>query len=281
MSKKRIVFAFDLDGTLLTDGVNAHPETQDAIIKSYNQGHANIICTGRGLQKTLPLLKTIKGINYFVCSNGALFYDVEKDYYRVLGEVDKSIFNELFDYANTNNLILTIDTPDFNGSWSKNSDKNILPEWVSKQNKLSDKNPHFLKPLSALTSVLNNPESKITQMAIRNPLDSAQETTKHFQGRLKGKQKVFLTNSIYTDVNPLHTTKWYGLKTLLDYLKIDTHELYCFGDSGNDIEMLQNAHIGYAMGNGTNDAKLAADKIIGSNLTGAIGQVINEILEKN
>lgn len=279
MQNKRKVFAFDLDGTLLTDGVNTHPETQEAILKSYNLGHANIICTGRGLQKTLPLLKSIKGINYFVCSNGALFYDVEKDYYKVLGEVNKDIFNDLFDYAQAHDLILTIDTPEFNGAWSRNSDKNILPEWVKDQTKLTDKNSNFLKPYSDLEKVLKDNNSKVIQMALRNPLITAAETTKYFQNKLKDKQKVFLTNSIYTDVNPLGVTKWNGLSSLLDYLKINVHELYTFGDSGNDIEMLKNAHIGFAMGNATEEAKVAADRVIGSNLTGAIGQAINEILD--
>ena len=54
-----------------------------------------------------------------------------------------------------------------------------------------------------------------------------------------------------------------GLRILQQRWGIEDHEVVAFGDSGNDIEMLQAVGIGVAMGNATEDVKAAADVICG------------------
>lgn len=43
------------------------------------------------------------------------------------------------------------------------------------------------------------------------------------------------------------------------------HDMMAFGDGENDIEMLQAAGIGIAMGNAMAEVKAAADEVTGSN----------------
>ena len=47
----------------------------------------------------------------------------------------------------------------------------------------------------------------------------------------------------------------------MKHYNVDREDTIAFGDAGNDLEMLQFAGIGVAMGNGTQDAKQAADYI--------------------
>nr|WP_308435868.1 HAD hydrolase family protein [Mycoplasmopsis bovis] len=58
----------------------------------------------------------------------------------------------------------------------------------------------------------------------------------------KDKYSVYLTNRIYTDVNPLGISKWNGLKEFMRIYNMQDCIIYAFGDSSNDVEMLQNAH---------------------------------------
>jgi len=51
-----------------------------------------------------------------------------------------------------------------------------------------------------------------------------------------------------------------------------------FGDSGNDLQMLRGVGLGVCMGNGNEFAKEAADVIIDTNDTNAIGDKILEIV---
>nr|WP_307925245.1 hypothetical protein [Mycoplasmopsis bovis] len=54
-----------------------------------------------------------------------------------------------------------------------------------------------------MSKVANDSKSIITQVALRNPNEIANETTKYFNNLYKDKYSVYLTNRIYTDVNPL------------------------------------------------------------------------------
>lgn len=51
------------------------------------------------------------------------------------------------------------------------------------------------------------------------------------------------------------------MKNMLDYFNLTAEQCMAFGDGGNDVEMLEFAGIGVAMGNATAMAKEAADYI--------------------
>ncbi|NMB18614.1 MAG: HAD hydrolase family protein, partial [Erysipelothrix sp.] len=50
-----------------------------------------------------------------------------------------------------------------------------------------------------------------------------------------------------------------GIEFVLDLLKISWHQVIAFGDAENDMEMIQKAHIGVAMGNSISSLKEKAD----------------------
>lgn len=50
-----------------------------------------------------------------------------------------------------------------------------------------------------------------------------------------------------------------GILTYLEKTGIEKDEIMAFGDAENDIDMLEYAGIGIAMGNGGEDVKAAAD----------------------
>ncbi|WAM01937.1 HAD hydrolase family protein [Mycoplasmopsis felis] len=95
MNKNNWVFAFDLDGTLLQRNNKANEYTLDVLKKSKESGNINIVATGRGLAKTLPLLesKAIDHMDYLVCSNGTVIYDVKNKSSITLNSLDKNVFD--------------------------------------------------------------------------------------------------------------------------------------------------------------------------------------------
>lgn len=61
------------------------------------------------------------------------------------------------------------------------------------------------------------------------------------------------------EIMPKGYSKASGIRKMCDYLDIAHEDTYAFGDSANDIAMLQYVKHGVAMGNATEDVKEAAD----------------------
>ena len=66
---------------------------------------------------------------------------------------------------------------------------------------------------------------------------------------------------IFADVNVRGVDKATGMAEFAAHFGFANGETMAFGDGGNDVTMLQYAHIGVAMGNGNPEAKRAADYV--------------------
>ncbi|MBQ5430948.1 MAG: HAD family hydrolase [Lachnospiraceae bacterium] len=77
-----------------------------------------------------------------------------------------------------------------------------------------------------------------------------------------GDQYQFLIhNSEVVEMVPTGHDKGSGIRKVCEILNIPVGDTISFGDSVNDLDMLRQAGIGVAMGNGTEDAKAAADYV--------------------
>jgi len=74
--------------------------------------------------------------------------------------------------------------------------------------------------------------------------------------------------------------KAWGLQELLKRWDIKAEEIMAFGDSENDVEMLQLAGIAYAMENAYDKAKAVATNFAPSNSQAGVYQVLEDWLEK-
>ncbi len=71
---------------------------------------------------------------------------------------------------------------------------------------------------------------------------------------------IFHSTKVF-EIIPKGFSKASGIQKICEYLKIRREDTYAFGDSSNDLEMLQYAGYGISMGNGTIEAKRAADYV--------------------
>lgn len=68
-------------------------------------------------------------------------------------------------------------------------------------------------------------------------------------------------NPLFTDVVPKGSSKSVGIDKILEYYDIPLEGTMAFGDGGNDMQMLQHAGIGVAMGNAEDEVKEVADYV--------------------
>lgn len=80
--------------------------------------------------------------------------------------------------------------------------------------------------------------------------------------RVLGDKYSFMTNSKeYVELVPTGHNKATIIDKVCEKFGIDIKDTIAFGDGSNDLEMLEHAGIGIAMGNGCDEAKAAADMI--------------------
>ncbi|HHX79579.1 MAG TPA: HAD hydrolase family protein, partial [Acholeplasmataceae bacterium] len=63
------------------------------------------------------------------------------------------------------------------------------------------------------------------------------------------------------DILPIGSSKSIGMRKLAEHLKIDVKDIVAFGDGDNDYELIRDAGLGIAMGNGTEKVKAVADYV--------------------
>jgi len=68
-------------------------------------------------------------------------------------------------------------------------------------------------------------------------------------------------NPLFSDLIPADNSKAEGMKRILAYCGLTREESMSFGDGGNDIEMIEYAGVGVAMGNASNEVKAYADYV--------------------
>ncbi len=66
---------------------------------------------------------------------------------------------------------------------------------------------------------------------------------------------------VFTDIIPRTGGKAVGIQAMLEHLGLDFSQCAAFGDGGNDIEMLQAAGVGVAMGGSAVEVRQAADMV--------------------
>jgi len=71
--------------------------------------------------------------------------------------------------------------------------------------------------------------------------------------------------------------KGVGLTDLCARLDLPLEETVAAGDSANDLSMLRTAGLGVCMDNGTEDAKAAADRVIGDVREDGLAALIEEL----
>ncbi len=273
---KKYIFATDVDGTMLMDNGQVHPETLEAFKKAKDMGHIVVIATGRAITRTIPLLEKMPYANYFVCNNGAAVYDVDKKEAIILHGVNPQHYPIVKEFAERNNVVFKLHTDkDWIGEAEDNEEE--IPTKLTKE--LDEKIRQHIKDFPDDDKLFNG--QTITQLAIYGSADFCAFHYDEFKKMFSHDSSIFLTNSRYLDVNPKDRSKWEGLKELANKLDIPVTNIVTFGDSGNDYEMISGAgENGFALANSHRDLVAKIKPRIGSNNTNAIGVKVLEYIEK-
>lgn len=261
------LLAIDIDGTLLNPQGELTARTENALKRAKDKGIEIILATGRMCESGLVFAKKLGITAPSVFYNGAM----------VINPVTGKVYQK---QEVSGNFVTTVSAFFREKGW-------YLQKYIDDRLCVVDENDEHCKYYISIAKVkahsvgekfwtLNGASTKLLGCCDKpEDLNDMLRQTKEKFG-----QQLYVASSWKRFVelmNPL-VNKAHAVEFAASMLGIKQNEVACFGDSGNDVEMLRWAGLGVAMGNATSETKQAADVVAKSNAEDGLAQFIEELL---
>ncbi|TCP29771.1 hypothetical protein EV207_10863 [Scopulibacillus darangshiensis] len=265
---KRHLIAVDLDGTLLTDNKTILKRTKSALMKAMEKGHHVVISTGRPYRASKSYYHELGLKTPIVNFNGAYVHHPRNP--------DWGVYHTPLELDTARALIKTCENYDL---------ANIMVE-VKDDVYIRNPEPETLEAFNAgdpkvITGDVNNtlqdnPTCVLIQPHKQHVVSLIKDLEKHHADAVQQRSWGEPWNII--EVIRPGINKAVGLRRVAADLDIPAEHIIAFGDEDNDIDMLQYAGQGIAMGNAMDDIKKAADKVTATNEEDGIAQYLENEL---
>lgn len=257
--------AFDVDGTLFTSNKTISDQTKEAIAKAVSQGAAIAIASGRpiqGLKGIAAMLKVPLSSVYLIGYNGAIATHMEDQTILFSRPMDRTLTDQLFDYCknfdvsafvSTNQTMYASKADGFNIDYE--SSGNNLSITVMEDMKLIKEEVHKI--------LFSGHPEEIRRMLLDAQIQFGQLC------------ELSISAPFYLECNSKGINKAEALEAVCHKLEIEPKHVIAFGDAGNDLEMIEFAGYGVAMGNATDVVKEIANEVTSSHDDEGIAEVLN------
>jgi HAD superfamily hydrolase (TIGR01484 family) len=239
-----ILICSDLDGTLCEFGGKISNKNLEAIEYFIENGGRFSLSTGRSPHYAKKLEKSGLYCNApIIALNGSMIYDIQKE---------KILYQNPMDYDKISDIT------------------EFLKEYGSY---LNEAVYHSIDTVESFEDIIDKVLYKI--LFVCKDADSA----KIFRRALEEKYNkgFFVVNSWDAGVEILDekSTKGECILKMREFLEVD--KIICVGDYENDISMLLNADVSYAVSNAIPEVKAVATKVTVSNNESALAALISEL----
>lgn len=264
------LLVLDVDGTLLNDAKEISKRTLASLLKVQQMGVRIVLASGRPTYGLMPLAKTLELGNYggFIVSyNGCQIINAQN------GEIlfERRINPEMLPYlekkARKNGFAIFTYHDD---TILTNSPGN---EHIHAEAKLN--NLKIIKEEEFSTAVDFAP---CKCMLVSDDEEALTGLEEHWKRRLDGTLDVFRSEPYFLEVVPCGIDKANTLGALLSHLDITREEVIAIGDGVCDVNMLQIAGLGIAMGHSQDSVKVCADYVTASNEEDGVAQAVEKMI---
>lgn len=257
------LLALDIDGTLLDGKREMSDATADAVRHAAARGVVVTVCTGRSLPSAEEAVGHLPLNAPYVLNNGAMIYDVPSRRARYLRHLPNHLAMDAVRV--------------FRGIGFHPIVYGPLPEVQYFYYDSFDPDNHAFVDYAAQNAdrvhrvgdVCEYLRQDITCITVAERSERVRSRESHIREQLPDTEVVFEISPwdrcyhVIT-VMPSGVSKGDGLRRLAQLLGIDLAEVMAVGDNLNDLEMLDAAGLGVAMGNGTPEVRARADHVTAS-----------------
>ena len=225
----KMLFVFDLDGTLLNSKKEISESNKNAVQKLYLAGHKIVIATARPPRSIDSKIKKIGVPTDNIYYNGALvrcFDGVTFSHF-----IEKNIFKEVFYYIKENDETAVVSIED-NDTWFSSSGFDFKNFYSV------DAGPEIIT------------ESELLQKNLNKILINSYSDLNYLNEKFNSVCNVIETDSkTLIQIMDKNASKEKSIDEISRKYKIGSDDIYCFGDDYNDIGMFKFCKNTVAMGN--------------------------------
>lgn len=268
------LIAIDIDGTLINSKHEITPFTKDAIQEARDRGIKVVLCTGRpflGAQRYIHELGLDLQEEYLITYNGALVQNTltkEALHHFGLSGTDYKRIAALADIIGTH-----FHAQDFTAMYTSNRDMSLYTGHDS----------YFTTmPIKYRTIDEIEDEHVFSKMMLIDEEKILDEAISQIPAPYFEQYTIFKSAPYYCEVLDRRASKGRAVRRLAESLHISQSEVMAIGDHPNDLDMVQYAGFGVAMGNAVAELKNRADYITETNdENGAAKAIVKFALRKS
>ena len=261
------IIVSDLDGTLLNDQKILPKENYDAICAARKLGIKFGIASGRPVEGLLALLDSWNlsdEMDFLVGMNGSQVYDFESQKITTYHNIGADVIHEIVDLYE-----------DFDCNPTIYVGCNLVAQKRTERLKQIEKLHHLTVDYADLRQYVTTSQPKLLLYVNPDIMPEIEEYTKSLNAT---KFRAFKSGKdMFEFVHPL-CSKAVGIEKICEKFNTDLDHVLAFGDTTNDLEMLDACTHSVWMSNGTDDAKAVSKYIAKTNNEGGLGQFINEYI---
>ncbi|MBE1555055.1 Cof-type HAD-IIB family hydrolase [Sporosarcina limicola] len=265
------LIVLDLDGTLLTDEKVISDKTLQTLKKAEGQGHHIMIATGRPYRASEIYYRQLGLKTPIVNFNGAFVHHPGDRSWKTIHEtISLSVVNEVIEAMQAfsfQNIVAEV----MDDVYMHYHDEKLLDIFGFGGPRITEGDiRHYLQDNP--TSLLIQAESDTVNPIRRHLGDVHAEVIDHRRWGAPWDVIEIVRHGLNKAVGISHVSKW---------MDIPKERIIAFGDEDNDLEMIDYAGVGVAMGNGIDQLKSIADEVTSTNNEDGIARVLIERLHLN
>ncbi len=265
MQTYSLVF-LDIDGTLLDSNHQVMPKTKQILNRLEKRGIPIILCSARSPGGVETVEKQVGLHGPIVCYGGSLILTEDRSILSDKGIKKETAFSfKQFVLNHFSDIVVSSYLYDV---WLVDD---VNHPTVQREARISQCTP--------LAGSLQSASEKVPHVHKLLAISSQQQITKLQNMAAKEFPELTLVRSgpTYLEVMPREVSKRKAVERFQEYYQVSQAEIVAFGDSFVDLEMLQYAGLGVAMGNASEPVKEAASRTTVSNDEEGIYMVLKSL----
>lgn len=259
---------FDMDGTLLNRNHHLSERTIASIKMIANEGITVLLATGRMTSAVKNHLEKLGTPGLVISHNGALVKDVKTGKIYHHETVPKNVVMKILELLEGKETVVHF-----------NFDDDI---YLTVSNPYSDQYSQELKVYLNYADSLKYLKEEPTSILLMDSKDLLKQLltsmSNQFLEEFDYVMMPWREDIWWLQLLPANTSKGKGVLQTAKFLGVQPEEIISFGDSYNDIEMLQISGLGIAMGNAVSELKEVADFVTLSNQEDGVALALEALL---